>query len=291
MIHFENTTLTPDVEARLRKRQLQILLEFDRICKAHRLPYVLFAGTLLGAIRHQGFIPWDDDVDVAMLRQDYERFLTICQRELSSEFFLQTTYTDPEYFNAFARLRSEGTIYLQSQYRYFDMHHGIFIDIFPFDNAFPKSPIGLIHRLLLRSVRVLSRSLSYSSKEKFISEHPDKKKRVFYRCFKALSFALKKYPLDNLYQKVLKIFNGIETDYVTHLTWTITKWNYYSYMIGKDQFRKSIDIKFEKKDFPAPVNYHEWLTSIYGDYMMPPPEHLRKPHHGLIKVEIHKAPP
>jgi lipopolysaccharide cholinephosphotransferase len=78
----------------VQKVQLEILLEFDRICRKHGLKYLLFAGTLLGAVRHKGFIPWDDDIDVCMLRGDYERFLTVCKDELSAELFLQTTDTD-----------------------------------------------------------------------------------------------------------------------------------------------------------------------------------------------------
>ena len=90
--------------------QLQILTEFDRICKKNDINYQLFAGTLLGAVRHKGFIPWDDDVDVCMLRSEYDRFLEIAQQELDPDYFVQNTYTDPEYYNIFTRIRKNGTV-------------------------------------------------------------------------------------------------------------------------------------------------------------------------------------
>lgn len=96
---------------KLQLLELKVLLEFKRICEKHQIQYFLMWGTLLGAVRHQGFIPWDDDIDVGMLRSEYVKFLAICNEELSQDFFLQTFESDKTYVNSFAKLRLNGTEY------------------------------------------------------------------------------------------------------------------------------------------------------------------------------------
>ena len=118
---------------RLQEIELEILKEFDRICKNNNLDYFLDSGTAIGAVRHGGFIPWDDDLDVGMIREDYERFLRIAPKELKPLYFLQTTQTDPKCPCLFAKIRKNGTIYQENDKLGMKMHMGIWIDIFPFD--------------------------------------------------------------------------------------------------------------------------------------------------------------
>ncbi len=121
-------TLIKEVQA----IELEILLEVDRICREYEIPYFLDSGTLLGAVRHKGFIPWDDDIDIGMLRSDYERFLSIANRELGSEYFLQTYRTDGAPI-MFAKVRKKGTTFVEFRLRNIPMEHGLFIDVFPYD--------------------------------------------------------------------------------------------------------------------------------------------------------------
>ena len=134
---------------KLQNIEFEILLEFDRICKKHNIMYQLFAGTLLGAIRHRGFIPWDDDIDVCLLRKDYNVFIDVCRTELDSKYFLQTYETDKHSIWQFAKIRKNNTLFLEDAVSECDIHHGIFIDIFPFDNVFPNTFTGRLQRKIL----------------------------------------------------------------------------------------------------------------------------------------------
>ena len=118
---------------RQQHRMLEILLEVDRICKKHNIRYWLSSGTLIGAVRHKGFIPWDDDLDIEMLLPDYERLMRVLPDELPSTMALQSQDTDPNYFFFYAKVRDRRS-HLEEGNRYDRVwkEQGIYIDIFPF---------------------------------------------------------------------------------------------------------------------------------------------------------------
>ena len=128
-------------EGSLLRRQQMVMLEMakvlDRICKKHNIPYFLYAGSLLGAIRHDGFIPWDDDFDVALLRKDYHRLLKILPNELPSNIVLQSNDTDKNYYYFYAKLRDKNSFLDEGLYDHPFKERGIFIDIFPLDRLWP----------------------------------------------------------------------------------------------------------------------------------------------------------
>ena len=118
---------------KIQKAELYLLLEFDKVCREQGFTYFLDSGTALGAIRHGGFIPWDDDIDVGMPRKDYDRFMEIGQSYLPDNVFLQNRRTEKNYSRYAAKLRLKGTIFPETDSALYE-HNGIFIDIFPFDN-------------------------------------------------------------------------------------------------------------------------------------------------------------
>ena len=119
----------------LHSDMLEIYKEVASICDRHNLKYFVVGGTLLGAVIHKGYIPWDDDFDIAMPRDDYDKFIDIYSKELSDRFYLHHTSTDSNYWIPFAKVRINNTIFLEEKRKNVDSHAGIYMDIFPFDYA------------------------------------------------------------------------------------------------------------------------------------------------------------
>lgn len=259
--------------------QLEILIEFDRICKTNNLPYQLFSGSLLGAVRHKGFIPWDDDVDVCMLRKDYNSLLKICKKELDESYFLQTHETDKEYIHSFARIRKNNTFVLQHYYSNVDMHHGIFIDVFPLDKVLPNTILG---KLQYYSIYIL-RGLKYLKIKALHSNN------IYKRYIQGILYYLlkpfKMNTLNKLETKIASMFENKETKLSSCLS-EGEKDVYYSYMIENDEFYDIVQMEFEGHLFSGPSNYHKILTRNFKDYMSLPPIDKQKPHHGIIEVSF-----
>lgn len=131
--------MNDDVLHRLWAVEQTILNEIDRICSENDLRYSLAYGTLLGAVRHKGFIPWDDDIDILMPREDYDRFLSMFNQIAGSEFILVTDENSPDYNNNFAKVKMDRTVFIQSEaQKTCAFHKGIFVDVFPMDRRAPK---------------------------------------------------------------------------------------------------------------------------------------------------------
>jgi lipopolysaccharide cholinephosphotransferase len=252
------------------KALLSLLTEFDRVCKELHIPYVLFAGTMLGAVRHGGFIPWDDDLDIMMLRSDYDRFLKEADQVLDREkFFLQKEFSDhwPMFFS---KLRLNGTTCLE-KYHPKDpkVHQGVYIDLFPCDDG-AKSELGRKLQFYASKI-VIAKSLDRRG-----YETNSRKKKLFMaacRLLPAKPFLkfVKKGEKDG---KMLHSFLGGASGYQKSV--------YPRYW-----FEERTVLSFEGKEYPISAHYHEMLTTLYGDYMTLPPEDQRaiKQHAILIDLE------
>lgn len=122
----------------------------DRVCEKHNILYWLDSGSMLGAVRHNGFIPWDDDLDIKMYRDDYEKFLAVAPQELKKQYFLQTHQTDSEYPLFFAKVRKNNTFIDEKRYRRLNIHKGIYVDIFPVDKLGSNIKVAKKHCRKLR---------------------------------------------------------------------------------------------------------------------------------------------
>ena len=194
-----------DIDLRLiQEIELDILLEFDRICKKHGLKYQLYSGTLIGAVRHEGFIPWDDDIDVAMPRADYDKFIEL-KDELADDYFFQSYETDPQYINRFGKIRKNGTVFMEKLVQELDMHHGIYIDVFPFDNIKPHSFSGKLQLFILRK---LDSFFKYRLKERQSSLSGFKKTSAKFKYKLIKILPISKLALDRWPEKVMRRFKG-----------------------------------------------------------------------------------
>lgn len=272
-----------DIEIRDTQRvQLEILLDFDKLCRGHNIKYQLFSGTLIGAIRHNGFIPWDDDVDVCMLREEYERFLKVSEKVLDRKYFIQNYMSDPKFQSQYSKIRKNNTIYVENMVQDVDMHHGIFIDIFPYDNVKPTTVMGKVQRVTLNKLKEINycrvKRVNQSEKSKFKRY----KKNLMYYILKIVP---KKF-MDDTIKKLSVMFNDHDTEYVGELGISTGKEMYDRFVLRKDVFYNSIDWEFEGHKFFVPKEYDYVLTKNYGDYMSLPPLEEQQPHHGIVEVSF-----
>ena len=140
----------PEELARLHAELLDILAEIVRVCTLCDIPYFIQGGSAIGALYNRGIVPWDDDIDIGMTRQNYERFLREAPEHLRPQYFLEWFGTEPNTPFYFAKVKRNGTLFVEQMFRYMDIHHGIFVDIFPYDRI-PDAPVAeWWHRLRSR---------------------------------------------------------------------------------------------------------------------------------------------
>lgn len=249
---------------------LVILAEFDRVCKALDIPYVLFAGSMLGAVRHQGFIPWDDDLDVLLFREDYDRLLregnTILDQEL---FFLQKEYSEhwPVFFS---KLRMNNTACIEKYHpKDTQRHQGVYIDIFPCDNAM-NSKVGRRLQFLASKV-VIAKCLDKRS-----YDTDSKIKRLFMKLCRLLPMK----PFLRLVQ-----YKGHKGEWVHSFLGGARSFS--RNVFPRRCFEERIDGSFEGKTYPISAQFDELLKILYDDYMVLPSEEQRavKKHAILVDLE------
>lgn len=261
---------------------LQLLLanEVKRICQQHHLKYFLIAGTLLGAVRHQGFIPWDDDMDIGLLREDYDRFIALCETELDRErFFLQTFHTDPGYGLCFAKLHLKGTTYVERNAAGTSAHRGIYLDIFPFDNVPDDPALQKKHnRKTYLLKRLLLAKLGYR-----VWEANQPVKRLVYGGLALYARCRSRETWVRKLEQEMQRYNGQKTRKIVAIGGS---YGYWKESILREWVDQTCQLPFEDTEFAVPGNYTAYLEYFYGDYMTPPPEDKRGDRHRIIEVDF-----
>ena len=244
---------------------LEILDEVDRICQKNDIAYFLDSGTALGAIRHGGFIPWDDDIDVGMMREDYERFITAAEKELGERFFLQIFKTDPYYYKFNAKIRLNHTFFPEKSSVNMQ-HRGIFIDIFPFDYL-PEDD-SKAKEMLQRS-RVLFRRVWFT--------RPDIKPVLFKDKLLKLLYSGWSYQKQRTnYENFIRSFENDKTGKTTCFIYHMLRKK--DYMFNVDDMLPVKPVPFEDRTYMIMNDPDAYLTIMYGDYMQLPPVEKRVSH-------------
>lgn len=245
---------------------MELLCEVRRICELAGIHYAVIAGTLLGAVRHGGFIPWDDDADVAMMREDYESFCRACERYLdSTRFYFQDSARTEGYRWGYGKLRRKNSRYVVCGTENQPYEQGIWIDIFPLDNI----PNSLLGRAVCNVHCFVIRKFLYSASGKYREKSAIKR---------AVYAAMEKVPLRAVlahYNRYIRRRNRCQTQWVRILMFP-TPNRQYGYL--RRWYEDVAKIVFEEEVFDGIRDYDEYLTFKFGRYMELPPPEMRKQH-------------
>ncbi|MDL2277341.1 LicD family protein [Parabacteroides sp. OttesenSCG-928-G07] len=244
---------------KLQLRELEMMCEIDRVCRKYSIPYWLSSGTALGAVRHGGFIPWDDDLDIEVLRKDYKRLLKLLEKDLPETMLVQTTTTDKYYIQQYAKIRDLTTEVTErdvtaNKYTY----KGVFVDIFPMERV-PKGIKRFSSKLYGQIFRLASYSKAYS--------------------YGLMRFYL--FVLEKIIFPFLRLFSFLAPSDILQ----------YSLGVGFLKERNKADIfplkemNFEGKQFFVPNNINEYLSQHFGNYMTFPPLESIEQHITSVKFD------
>lgn len=256
--------------------ELDLLDKFQQVCAANGLRYFAAGGTLIGAVRHRGFIPWDDDIDLVMLREDYDRLLAIAPAAFEPPYFLQTAYSDKQYSRGHAQLRhSNTTAILNSEKGCFPFNQGIFIDIFPLD-AVPDDPKSFAAQR--RAIRLYTRLLDAGVR------YPANPRKNAIKTAAHILASLVPYRfIFGRLEKACRRYNGQETRLVGPLNYIAHEDTLLYPTAG---YAQSLTVPFEQGTIDIPAGYDEILRGQYGDYTVMKQENT---YHGGVLFDTQRS--
>lgn len=266
---------------KLHQLELDMMLEIDKICKENNLIYYLMGGTLIGAVRHKGFIPWDDDIDLGMPRPDYEKFLKIAPQAFSQEYGILTPYNSKKYKFTFTKVINKKMRLLYKNSRN-ENKWNIWIDIFPLDSM----PENRVHFLLRKYYLLYRRGMvMLSAFDDVVSQ--EKKKRPLYE--RLLMFAGKHIDFSrilNTNKEIIKFDKALKKYDFKKGPYMVNAMGLYKFktVFERAVYGKPTFLEFEGHMLRVPEQYDYFLKRLYGDYMKLPPENKRD-HHKIEFVD------
>lgn len=260
-----------------RKLQLKILemaKYIDKLCRENDIEYFLIYGTCLGAVRHEGFIPWDDDFDIGMTYDNYLKFIKVCEDKLDKEkYFLQTYKNEKNYYLSFAKMRDLNTTLIESCNENLDMHRNVFIDVFPL--------VGYPNKKLQRKIFKLSRAFMLSANINVINN------KFLYNLSRVIIKIFGKKRILKVTRKYCSKFDVKNCEYVC----SVCDGDPLSKNLYKKEWVEKVKyVKFEDTKLPIPVNYDEVLKTTYNDYMkIPSQNEIDSSQHGIIFLDLNMS--
>lgn len=259
----------------LQQTELSILTAFDAYCKKHNLKYYLIGGALLGAARYKGFIPWDDDIDVAMPREDYEELKQLWQKDNIKGHFLQNEDSDPNFARCIMKVRKENTQIVEKNSAHIQMHQGIYIDIFPIDYVQSDNL-----KKINRRAKTIRRFMTLRAIKSGYKGNHHKIKNII-RC---LIFWLPKKVIDKRIYRLCTLENSKDKKYAILY---LHNYNWQKQMHKIEVFGEGSLCDFEGLKFNAPSDMNAFLTKVFGEkYMQEPPKEKQKNPHNYISVKF-----
>lgn len=271
---MENNEVMDEIRE-LQKIELSILLDVKKVCDENHIKFFLGEGTLLGAVRHKGFIPWDDDVDLIMPRDQYERFLKIAPKALGDKYEVQHPSTVENYWSPFIKIRllNHGSKFEQKHILHLSKNNGPYIDIFPIEYSDRKQGWKISYTGF--RVRYFRGMLSYKLG---IRKPP----HIY---GKTLKFISKFYSVKKIHSELERTLRPYREPGKKYMATFLSYHPLRSQIIESIHYEEAIDWQFEDFMMPIPNGYDKILTTIYGDYMTPPPEEKRILKHHFYSVE------
>lgn len=267
---------------KLHRVQLEILSDFIGVCQKYNLTYFVVYGTAIGAVRHSGFIPWDDDIDVGMLREDYNKFFEVFQDELGEKYNLLTPEIDGRYACTVTHIQRKGTKFVSEASQDLKCEQCIFMDIFPFDYVAADQKAAVRQG---RKANILGKLLFLSGSAYPLIPFGGFKGEIAALGCKLIHILLKLIRITP--QKLYKRFVEVSTAYNNSddRSEYVTSFEYAGCL--KDRVKRNglfpmKEVQFENLRVNIPANNHEFLSKVYGDYMQMPPENERVNHMPLI---------
>lgn len=262
---------------KLQKKSLEILIYFKKFCDDHDLKFSLCGGTCIGAVRHEGFIPWDDDIDVFMLRGDYEKLKELWPKYANTDKYVYCRTTkEHNYHNIAASIRDKETTFINRHSVNDDIVHGIGIDILPLD-GYPTSKIKRIWQVFNTMI------FSLFNAQRLPDNQGGLVRKLSKLIFSIIKSPKLKYKLWRFSEKQLVKYPIKEGRYITQL---LSGFTFMNLKYPKEIFEEVVYMDFEGHKMPVPAGYDKYLSMAFGDYMSYPPKEDQVAKHDTVYINL-----